>query len=203
VSEGREPPGVALLQAAIPLLYREGITGCTVESLTRAAGVSKPSLYQEFGGKEGLALAYLAKRNDDFQSWFSEQMCRAPDDAVDRVLYTVDVVERFAAGPLFCGCAFLNAATESQRLPATARVKLQSIVLAQKASMRDMLQAELTRARYPDPKSLADELLLLLDGTLAHAVFRPVPECFEIARRSVRRLLGIRVPTDTEPTTRG
>src|ERR1700710_2419973 len=53
-----------LLSAADELFYAEGVQSVGVERVLERAGVAKASLYNLFGNKEGLVLAYLQARHD-------------------------------------------------------------------------------------------------------------------------------------------
>jgi len=57
-----------LLGVALTLFAERGIDGTSVEEIAAAAGVSKPVVYEHFGGKEGLYAAVVereARRLDD------------------------------------------------------------------------------------------------------------------------------------------
>src|ERR1700759_1328905 len=53
-----------LLAAADELFYAEGVQSVGIERVLERAGVAKASLYNLFGNKEGLVLAYLRHRHD-------------------------------------------------------------------------------------------------------------------------------------------
>ena len=52
--------GERLLETAIELFYAEGIGAVGVDTLVERAGVSKPTLYAQFGSKAGLVAAVAA-----------------------------------------------------------------------------------------------------------------------------------------------
>jgi len=43
-----------LISVALPLFAQKGLDGTSIEEISAAAGVSKPVIYEHFGGKEGL-----------------------------------------------------------------------------------------------------------------------------------------------------
>jgi TetR/AcrR family transcriptional regulator, mexJK operon transcriptional repressor len=55
----RLPPREAVELAARALFFKEGYQGVSVDEIARAAGVSKPTLYHHFGGKEELFVHIL------------------------------------------------------------------------------------------------------------------------------------------------
>jgi TetR/AcrR family transcriptional repressor of mexJK operon len=55
----RLPPREAVELAARDLFFREGYQGVSVDEIARLAGVSKPTLYSHFGGKEALFVHIL------------------------------------------------------------------------------------------------------------------------------------------------
>jgi AcrR family transcriptional regulator len=56
----------ALLQVAVKAYWHEG-PEVSINAICERAGVSKPSLYREFGGEDGLTLAALESYSDVVQ----------------------------------------------------------------------------------------------------------------------------------------
>ncbi len=56
-----------LLDLAEELFCSRGYDGVSIEDVARAAGVSRPVIYQHYGSKEGLFLACVQRARDDFQ----------------------------------------------------------------------------------------------------------------------------------------
>jgi AcrR family transcriptional regulator len=54
------------LDRVLPVFWRDGFEGASVQALAEAAGVSKPSLYAAWGNKEALFLAALARYGERY-----------------------------------------------------------------------------------------------------------------------------------------
>ena len=107
-----------LLAAADELFYAEGVQSVGVERILERAGVAKASLYNLYGSKDGLVLAYLRGRHDGT----TEQLMAAVDrhrDPRRRILAVFDAQSQNFAQPGFRGCAFVSAFAEA---PLTGQV---------------------------------------------------------------------------------
>lgn len=57
------PAAERILSAAGTLFYRHGIRAVGVESIAEAADTTKKTIYDRFGSKDGLIVAYLHRRS--------------------------------------------------------------------------------------------------------------------------------------------
>ena len=154
-----------ILETAEELFYREGIRAVGIDTIIERSGVAKMSLYRSFPSKDDLVAAYLQMRSERYWKWWDSVLARHPDDprrqVKDLFVALADRVRR----PEFRGCAFVNAATEFPEEGSRARVA----ALAHKAEVRKRL-AKLCRAMGArQPKALANQLLMLIDGTYTTA----------------------------------
>lgn len=68
-----------VLDAAAPLLSRHGFHGLRMADVAAAAGVSRQTVYNEFGGKEALVEAVALRTTAEFLSGVDDLMRSAPD----------------------------------------------------------------------------------------------------------------------------
>src|SRR5216683_7897469 len=104
-------PRQRLLDAAADLFYRQGIGAVGVDLVTRAAGVSKRTLYQQFGSKDQLVAESLEARGTAILGMYLP----ADDDgapARKQILAVFDGLRGWTASAGFRGCPFVNTATE-------------------------------------------------------------------------------------------
>ena len=173
--------------AAAELFYAEGITASGVDAIARHAAVAKPTLYSHFRSKAELVAAALAgqhrAREQMMERWLAERSSASP---ADRLLAVFDWLEARSAEAGFRGCPFLNAAVE--------------LVGPQYQSARDMVQQHkawwlalfsgLARdAGARQPETLAQELLLLVDGANARLLVTGDPSMVAVARGIATRLV--------------
>ena len=106
------PAGQRVLAAASELFYRQGITAVGVATIADAAGVTKKTLYDCFGSKEALIVAYLQNRHETWWAYLEQRLQTAKAPRV------VVVYKAYLSHPGLGhdrGCAFLNGAAELPR----------------------------------------------------------------------------------------
>ncbi|MFF4778581.1 TetR/AcrR family transcriptional regulator [Microtetraspora fusca] len=162
----RPGPRERLLDAARELTYSQGVH-VGVDAILKQADVARRSLYQHFGSKDGLVAEVL--RSDGALDGYRRVMDDAGGDPRDRVLAVFDELDVITTRPSFHGCRYTAAelALTDSGHPAHAEVR------AFKEGLHRLLTAELARHGHRDPEGGADQLLVLIDGVLAHAVTRP------------------------------
>jgi AcrR family transcriptional regulator len=155
------PAGRRIVAAAEELFYDRGITAVGVDLIAEHSGVTKRTLYNQFGSKDHLVAAYLAERD---QRWRS--LVRAAVDAcespVEAVTAPFDALRTWSATNTR-GCAFINALAE---LPDPAH-PAHRIAADQKLWLLNLFKELATTAGHPTPATLATQLLVLHEGALA------------------------------------
>jgi AcrR family transcriptional regulator len=148
-----------LLTAADELFYAEGVHTVGIDRIIEHAGVAKASLYSTFGSKDGLIRAYLEGRHQRRRERLLGALARY-DDPRDRLLGVFDLLAELAALPSFRGCAFYNASAGS------AAEGVVKEVCDENRSWTRTLFTDLAReAGARDPQALADQLVILYDGS--------------------------------------
>ncbi|MFJ5136090.1 TetR/AcrR family transcriptional regulator [Streptomyces sp. NPDC088707] len=155
-------PRERLLAAAQELTYTHGV-GVGVDSLLKAAGVARRSLYEHFGGKDGLIAEVLRRSTSEDVAEYRATMDAAGDDPRNRLLAVVDRLGRIAAGPQFHGCRYLAAdlALTDREHPG------HEVTRAYRRTLHGLFTDELADLGHTRPEFAADQLLILVDGLLA------------------------------------
>ncbi|MFI7386277.1 TetR/AcrR family transcriptional regulator [Streptomyces sp. NPDC049813] len=156
-------PRDRLLDAAMELFYRDGVS-LGVEALCRAAGVSKRSMYQLFGGKDDVLAASLERRMPAYGQRFGlgTQGPRAPRE---QILYVFEQLEQASTEEGYRGCPFLSALVELKDPAHPASV----VALRAKAALTGAFREQAERGGAHDPDLLARQLTLVFDGASARA----------------------------------
>lgn len=153
-----------LLLAAGELFYDQGITATGVDAVVQAAGVTKPTLYAQFGSKSGLVAAVLRRRHGERRAELEAIL--EPVPAESRPLAVFTWLQEYYGTRGGRGCAFLNAAAELTADDAAAR----AVVRAEKAWLLALLVDCCAGAGCRDAAALGSQLLLLVDGVAGRAV---------------------------------
>jgi len=152
--------GERILDAAGDLFYGRGITAVGVDLIADHSGVTKRTLYNQFGSKDKLVVAYLEEREQRWQSLVRETIAAA-DSPVEAVLAPLEAQRTWnQSNPR--GCAFINALAE---LPDPAH-PAHLIATKQKLWLLDVFSDLAMAAGCSDPAALSAQLLVLHEGAL-------------------------------------
>ncbi|MDN5726762.1 MAG: TetR/AcrR family transcriptional regulator, partial [Propionibacteriales bacterium] len=173
--------GERLLATAEELFYREGIGRIGVDRLADEAGVTKRTLYQRFGSKDGLITAYLERRRHRWQSHLLDRlMAESPATAVDAIAVVFAVAEQWAEQNTR-GCAFVNAWVE---LSPTAPPAL-AVIRAEKSWMQQVF------GRVVGDDDLGVRIHLLYEGAQVLRTTMEKVDAFEQAGRMAQDLVRV------------
>jgi AcrR family transcriptional regulator len=154
-----------ILETATELFYREGIRAIGIDTIIARSGVAKMSLYRNFASKDDLVVAFLTYRDGIYWQWWDQVMAAHPDDAARQISDLFASLARRVSSANYRGCPFINTSTEFPDPDHPAR----TICRANKRELRRRLLDLARRAGARDAGSLADQLLLLMEGAYASA----------------------------------
>jgi AcrR family transcriptional regulator len=107
----------AVLDAAVHIAGRIGLSALTIGMLAGATGMSKSGLFAHFGSKEALQLQVLARARDEFTDLVLRPALRTPrGEARVRALF-----EHWLAARADACCLFASSATEYDDQPGIVR----------------------------------------------------------------------------------
>jgi AcrR family transcriptional regulator len=153
--------GRRIVAAAEELFYDRGITAVGVDLIAEHSGVTKRTLYNQFGSKDHLVAAYLTERDQRWRSLVRAAV-DACDGSVEAVTAPFDAL-RIWNGSNTRGCAFINALAE---LPDPSH-PAHRIAADQKLWLRELFEELATAAGCSGPATLATRLFVLHEGALA------------------------------------
>ena len=179
-----------LLAAANELFYAEGVQSVGIDRVIEHAGVAKATLYSAFGSKDGLVRAYLQARHAATaraHGAASSKLVTTPRRAPGRRLR--------GAGPVVhrAGLPRLRVRQRERRLLARRRRRNAA------EDYRTWLHYAVRRPRpagrrATDPKSLAQQLVLLYDGAGISAWMDRDPSAETAARTIAAALVDAAIP---------
>ena len=157
--EIRLRPRERIVAMARDLFHQHGIRSIGVDTIAEAAGTNKMTLYRHFGSKDDLIVECLRKAASDAEAAWDELERHYPADPVGQLHAWV----RKAAECVIAdgrGCDMANAAVEFADQDHPAKRVIEEF----KKSFRNRLTSLCLAAGAADPETLADTLLLLLEG---------------------------------------
>jgi AcrR family transcriptional regulator len=191
--DGRQSARERILGTAFRLFYAHGPRGVGVDTVVAESGVAKATLYRHFPRKDDLVLAYLDQVD---QTWFAQLRAAARtagDDPRDQLVGAFDALASACRRDGYHGCAFINAAAESE--PGT---DVHARTVEHKRLVRAWLTGLADRAHAADPGQLARQLTLLLDGGLAAGVLDADPATPAAAKAAARALVDASCPDGSD-----
>lgn len=174
-----------ILDAAFRLFYAHGIRGVGIDRIIAESGVAKATFYKHFPAKDDLVVAYLDKVDGVWGEQLRSAAEAAGPDPAAQLVGMFDALDTACRRDGYRGCAFINAAAESE--PGTA---VHERTVAHKAAVLGWAQELADRAGAQDPARLARALTLLLDGGLASGALDARPDAPVAAKEAARVLVG-------------
>ena len=152
-----------ILETAGNLFYEEGIHAVGIDRVIATAGIAKTSLYRYFSSKDALIKAYLEQRDAKF--WPALEAALTKHDAAPRsqLMGIIDWVAQLLERPTCYGCPFLLTISEFPEPNHPAR----TVVIGHKQRLRDRLETLAQAAQLQQPRVLAAQLLIVIDGAFA------------------------------------
>ena len=177
------PSARRILDVAAQLFYWRGIHAVGVDTIAAESGVTKRTLYDRFGSKSALVVAYLQERDRRWRDLVVDHVDRE-HDAVARVLAPFDALEEWLRAESR-GCAFVNAFAELPDADHPAR----QVIGDSKRWLRELFGTLLVDAGAPHPDLLARQLFTLHEGALVAFSVLAEPAAARDARAAATVLL--------------
>jgi AcrR family transcriptional regulator len=162
--------------------HEHGITATGVDALSHAAGISKRTLYQRFGSKDGLIVAAYEAFDIPVYEMFTKAIEAKTDDPRAQLEAFFAQLEPLVRSEDFRGCPFSNAAAELADAQHPAHV----VVRRHKERIRRWLQSRAKAAGAAKPERLSRQLMLVFAGVQSQALLersaRPAREARTLAK---------------------
>lgn len=183
-SSVRVGPRERLLEAAKRLTYSEG-PGIGVDALLKEAQVARRSLYEHFGGKDGLLIEVIRQAAIDDAEWMRTTLEAGGRDPRKRLLGIFDALDRVVTQPGFRGCRYLGADLGL----ADVDHPIHRETAAYRQRVRAMIENELVDLGHPSPPRAAEQLHLLIEGVLATGAASTVAHPGQVGRTLAEAVL--------------
>jgi AcrR family transcriptional regulator len=180
-----------LTEAAARRFYRDGFRNVGIDQVLADVGISKTAFYKHFESKEDLLLAALEMKNRWLQDTFREAVRdRGGPTAVGQLRVLLDVVDQIISSDEFQGCIFVNASIEFPLLHEPAHVA----AAQHKREIEEVVYEIAARADAADPRHLARELCLVMEGAYITRHVTGDRQTVEVARRVADLVIAAHLP---------
>lgn len=183
----RIPTRQRLVEAAGKRFYRDGFRNVGIDQILTDVGISKTAFYKHFECKEDLMLAALEDHDKWFQATFRQLVREHGGELPLEQLHAVmDVVDMVVKSEDFQGCIFVNAAIE---FPLPHEPAHQAAAASKKAIEQIVCELAM-EAGAREPRQLAQELCLIMEGAYVTRHVTGNLETVDIARRIARQMIA-------------
>jgi AcrR family transcriptional regulator len=151
---------------AAQLFHEHGIGATGVDALSKAAGISKRTLYERFGSKDGLiAAAFDVLDEPVFEriTCDAERLGATPREQLRQLFVSLEGETR---QPEYRGCPFMNAATEL----ADPNHPAHEAIRRHKHRLRRWIRDRAREAGAANPELLSRQLMIIIDGAQAQSL---------------------------------
>ena len=131
-----------VLDAAIGVFWANGYEGASMDELTNAMGINRPSLYAKFGNKHGLFLAALDRYIVTNSAAQSLPLIQEGDIGTAVEGYYREIIRAVTSEDSPSGCLIASVATEISERDATVREKVSNLLGQAEAQLDERLAAE-------------------------------------------------------------
>jgi AcrR family transcriptional regulator len=187
VSTAKVPgPRQRLLESAQRLTATQGVA-VGVDAILEDASVARRSLYQHFGGKDGLIAESLRDSADKDEARYQTALASGGKNPRNRVLAVFDQLDKTTSTDGFRGCRYVSAelALTDPNHPA------HEVTRTYTERLHALFEHELANLGHPDPAGAAEQILVLIDGILVLGVIRPDTHPAQAVRPLVEHILDI------------
>jgi AcrR family transcriptional regulator len=149
-----------IFATASELFYRRGIRAVGVETIAAEADTTKMSLYRNFPSKDELVAEWLRDHDVHFWEAWDTMSQKYPSEPRRQLKAAFAMLAKHVSDPKARGCPMANAAVEITEKDHPAR----KVIETHKAKLRARLAEICGHMKAHDPRLLADQLFLLMEG---------------------------------------
>lgn len=161
-----------IIEQTAPVFNTKGFAGTSLTDLTEATGLTKGSIYGNFGNKDEVALAAFDHTFHAVTQYIKTRI-QATDNAIERLLVYPAVYRDFLKIPfLKAGCPILNTATEADDTHPQLKERAAAALAFWKAAVENQVKRGILRGEIKkgtDAAQVAVILMALIEGAVMQA----------------------------------
>jgi AcrR family transcriptional regulator len=176
-----------IIDAAYELFWRAGFARSSMDGIAAHAGLTKRTIYSHFRSKDDLLAAVLTHHGELAMERLRHIGDQMPSDRYGMIDSFFNQLAGWAtATPRWTGSGFTRLVVELAELPGHPA---RAIARKAKATTESWLADLLAKARVPQPKARAREVMLLMEGSMALMLIHADRAYIDTAARAAKRLI--------------
>jgi AcrR family transcriptional regulator len=176
-----------LLSAATRLFCKDGINATGIDAIINEAGTAKTTLYKLFGSKTNLVHVVLETEGKQWREWFIGAIDSGGGSAQTKLARIFPALKNWFCQERFYGCPFINAVGEHDK----DQKHLRAIAMRHKKVVLSHIEGLAREMGAAEPKLLAHQLGLLMDGAIVAAMVSRDPDVADTAGLAAATLFGL------------
>ena len=181
----------SVLDAAVLVFWAKGYEGASLDDLTAAMGINRPSLYAKFSNKRGLFLAAIDRYIETISAPQAVPLAKEP--AIEKAVagYYGEIIKCITAEGRPPGCLIASVATELAARDEEVRGKIADLLGAAESFIETRLIAENRANMVLPPRVVADMIVAVGQGLASRArLGANSQELTAVAEGFVQRMFG-------------
>jgi AcrR family transcriptional regulator len=181
-------PKQRMLETASRLFYCQGYNATGINQILEEANVAKASLYQHYGSKDELGIAYLKNAREE---WFAglDTWTSGKNAPKQKVLACFDFLEYALRMNDFRGCKFINMLAEIADSSPFMRQQIIEHKAKLRAYIKDLVIQTLAGTNPDKTDMIGDSIYLLFEGAIVESKIYKDTWPVKSAKKMVKNLL--------------
>lgn len=183
-----------IIETTADIFNMKGYAGTSMSDITEATGLTKGSIYGNFGNKEDVALAVF-----DFNyakvSGVIQQRIRAAKTYHDKLMVYAQVYDQFTRSNLFPqgGCPILNTAVEADDTNSSLKDRAAQAIQKWRRGVQNLMQAGVDAGEFKeglDIPRLALSIIAMLEGGIMISKVTNSQSCLDKIMNTVELMIN-------------
>jgi len=183
-----------IIETTADIFNTKGYAGTSMSDITEATGLTKGSIYGNFGNKEDVALAVF-DYNYAKVSAVIQQRIRAAKTFHDKLMVYAQVYDQYTRNNLFPqgGCPILNTAVEADDTNSLLKDRAAQAILKWRRSVQNLMQGGVDAGEFKeglDIPRLALSIIAMLEGGIMISKVTNSQACLDKIMNTVELLIA-------------
>jgi len=183
-----------IIETTAGIFNTKGYAGTSMSDITEATGLTKGSIYGNFGNKEDVALAVF-DYNYAKVSAVIQQRIRAAKTFHDKLMVYAQVYDQYTRNNLFPqgGCPILNTAVEADDTNSLLKDRAAQAILKWRRSVQNLMQGGVDAGEFKeglDIPRLALSIIAMLEGGIMISKVTNSQACLDKIMNTVELLIA-------------